>query len=77
MELAIAGATDEDVEPWSPGDPGPLPDELRGWAENIVAAQSEAIERLERRRASVGRQLTALRSVPSGGGGSPYLDVTG
>lgn len=79
MELAIAGAAGDGdgVEAWRAGDPGPLPEELRGWAENVLAAQSEAIASLERRRATLARQLLAIRSVPSGNGASSYLDVSG
>ncbi|MET0990899.1 MAG: hypothetical protein ABWX66_00795 [Lacisediminihabitans sp.] len=62
-----------------PGDLGPLPVALRERAERVLDAQQQGVAELESRQRTVARHLAALRTVPgsTGGGSSPYLDVTG
>ena len=65
---------------WSlPRDIGPMPAELRERAERVLDAQNDGVAELERRQRSIGKHLSALRTVPTAqdGGSSPYLDVTG
>ena len=63
----------------APTDLGPLPDELRDYAAEIVRAQDAAIHRLEKRQRTVARHLEVVRTVPSERATArpPYLDVTG
>jgi hypothetical protein len=58
---------------------GPLPRELRGRAEALLAAQVKSIAALEFEQNSTARHLAALRTVPSGRDDTRpiYLDTNG
>lgn len=71
---------DEPATVWViPDEIGPMPAALRPRADRILGAQGEAIIRLEKRKRTVARHLSALRVVPTAhpDGPSPYLDITG
>ena len=53
--------------------------ELRERAGRVLAAQRDAIQRLEEMRQTTGAHLAAVRSIPLAqrAGQSVYLDVTG
>lgn len=57
---------------------GPIPDELRSRAEEVLARQQLMIGGLTASRANVAREIAALRRVPRGRQDAPaYLDVEG
>lgn len=57
---------------------GPVPEELRGRAEAVLARQKLVIDGLAISRANVARELAALRRVPTvQADASAYLDVQG
>lgn len=72
-------AADETMDPQLFDAPsGPIPDELRGRAEAVLARQQLMIGGLTASRANVAREIAALRRVPGGRQDAPaYLDVEG
>jgi hypothetical protein len=77
--LATGGASDESTGWRPPSGLSPLPSELRGRAEALLAAQTEAIAALRTEQNSAARHLAALKTVPPGRDGSRpvYLDTNG
>ena len=66
------------IDLWSPPDE-PLPEELRGRVERLMAAQKALLTAMDNRRQEAGKQMTALRRVPGVAPAAPslYLDVSG
>lgn len=63
---------------WRPAS-APLPPELADRARRVLAAQRDAIARLERERNDVRGHLTALRRIPAAAAGdaTAYVDLDG
>ena len=81
MEADLAGGIElEQANTWvTPSNPGALPEQLVDRARDLVEAQQRAIAALTDEKTTLGRHLTALRTVPSAQptGQSVYLDVVG
>lgn len=68
------------IELWSPPEGmGEIPAELVPRMRRLVAAQKALMERMEERRTELGRQMGAVRKVPtiSSSSHSLYLDISG
>ncbi|MDJ0355976.1 hypothetical protein [Paenarthrobacter sp. PH39-S1] len=79
-ERESAVQTANNATPWLPlADPGPIPAGLIGRAHRLLAAQHDAVERLEAQLHETARHLAAVQSVPETipTGRPVFLDVTG
>ncbi|WP_434614087.1 hypothetical protein [Arthrobacter sp. A5] len=79
-ERESAVQTANNATPWLPlADPGPIPAGLIGRARRLLAAQHDAVERLEAQLHETARHLAAVQSVPETipTGRPVFLDVTG
>ena len=77
---AQAGGDGASVEPWAvPVGLGPVPEHLQERAVALEQRQLAVTPRVEEAKASAGRHLAAVRSIPtaSASGRSLYLDVRG
>lgn len=74
MAAPPAGLTTPAAVP--PADPGPVPAELRQRADSVLAAQREAMARLETLRADLARHLGIARSLGARPDVAVYLDRT-